>query len=274
MAEALIFDQKSRFDSGLSRAELLPCSRQPVMTMDQAAKLEIFQAQVQNARSLKTALRQVHRCVNDALRSNDEAGVSAFTKTYALLFCSWAEANFSKIIHTPYGFEIDEIEEIQRAKGDGIAAAWKKAVDLGLRHLDAKRGSFQPNTKKKLFEAIDLHVLDPSLFRNKLAHGQWTVALNRKNDAVQAERTKQIAAMDVVQVSSWMRGHELMAEAVEALIESPHKAFMRDWYQYVVELEENIIRSKQRTLQQHKQKLIDKDARTGARAKRLRTDNT
>ena len=39
IAEALIFDQKSRFDSGLSRAGLLPCSRQPGMIMDQAAKL-------------------------------------------------------------------------------------------------------------------------------------------------------------------------------------------------------------------------------------------
>ncbi|WP_189381883.1 hypothetical protein [Gemmobacter nanjingensis] len=238
------------------------------MTMDQAAKLAVFQSQVQNARSLKTALLQVHRCVNEALRSNDQARVSAFTKTYALIFCSWAEANFSKIIHTPYGFEIDEIRQIQEAKGEGIASAWKKAVDLGLRHLDAKRGSFQPNTKKKLFEVIDRHVFDPSLCRNKLAHGQWTVALNRQNDAIQADLTAQIAALDIVRVSSWIRGHELMAEAVEALIESPRKAFMRDWYQYVVELEAAIIAAEQRTLQQHVQKLIAKDVRTGAREKR------
>lgn len=268
MAEALIFDQKSRFDSGLSRAGLLPCSRQPGMIMDQAAKLAVFQAQVLNARSLKTTLRQVHRCVNDALRSNDQARVSAFTKTYALLFCSWAEANFSRIIHTPYGFEIDEIAQIQAAKGEGIAAAWKKAVELGLRHLDAKRGNFQPNTKQKLSEVIELHVFDPSLFRNKLAHGQWSVALNRRNDSVEADRTAQIAALTVVQVSSWIRGHELMAEAVEALIESPRKAFMRDWYQYVVDLEASIIAAEQRTLQEHVQKLLEKDARTGAKAKR------
>ncbi|MDF2232413.1 hypothetical protein P2H44_07580 [Albimonas sp. CAU 1670] len=242
--------------------------------MDQSAKLAIYQAQVQNARSLKTALRQVHRCVNDALRSNDQARISAFTKTYALLFCSWAEANFSKIIHTPYGFEIDEIEQIQRAKKKGIAAAWKKAVDLGLRHLDAKRGSFQPNTKKKLYDIIDLHVFDPSLFRNKLAHGQWSVALNQQNDAIEAERTSQIAAMDVVQISSWIRGHDLLAEAIEALIESPRKAFMRDWHQYVVKLEENIRAVERRTLQQHVQNLLNKDARTGARAKRHNTGHS
>lgn len=59
-----------------------------------------------------------------------------------------------------------------------------------------------------------------------------------------------------------------MSDAVEALIESPRKAFMRDWYQYVVDLEASIIAAEQRTLQQHVQNLLEKDARTGAKAKR------
>ena len=190
MVEALTIGQKSRFDSGLSRAGLSPGFRQPGKSMDQEAKLTVYQAQVENVRSLKVSMRQVHRSVNDALRSNDQACVSTFTKTYALLFCAWAEANFSKVLHTPYGFEVDEIEQVKRAKGNGIAPAWKKAVELGLRHLEAKRGSFRPNARKKLYELIDSHVFDPSLLRNKLAHGQWVVALNRENNALQEDLTK------------------------------------------------------------------------------------
>src|SRR5580698_4066295 len=105
--------------------------------MDHTAKLAIFESQTQNVLSLKTAMRQVHRAINDALRANDGPRSEAFTKIYALLFCAWAEANFSKVLHTPYGLEIDEIEQIQAAKADGITAAWKKCVQLGLRHLDA-----------------------------------------------------------------------------------------------------------------------------------------
>ncbi len=260
--------QESRFDSGLSRSGLVSRSRQPGTIMDQESKLAVFQAQVKNVRSLKISLRQAHRSVNDALRSKDQVRASTFTKVYALLFCSWSEANFSKVIHTPYGFEIDEIVQVQRAKSDGIAAAWKKAVELGLRHLDAKRGSFQPNARRKLRELIDGHVFEPSLLRNKLAHGQWAVALNRKNNAVQDELTKQIDDLNIVRVRSWIKGHEMMADAVETLIESPQKAFIRDWYQYVVDIEEAIVEAEQRTLQQHVQNLMEKEARTGAQEKR------
>ena len=236
--------------------------------MDHAAKLAIFRAQTENVQSLKTAMRQVHRSINDALRANDQPRVGAFTKTYALLFCGWAEANFSKVLHTPYGFEIDEIEQVQAAKTNGIAAAWKKCVQLGLRHLDAKRGSFKPNTQKKLEEIIDRHVFDPSLLRNKLAHGQWVVALNRENVAVQNDLTAKISALDVVAISAWIDGHRLLADLIEHLIESPKKAFMRDWYQYVVDIENEMLESEQRTLKEHIRKLLAKDQATGAKAKR------
>jgi hypothetical protein len=239
--------------------------------MDHTAKLAVFQSQTENVQSLKTAMRQVHRSVNDALRANDQPRVEAFTKIYALLFCAWAEANFSKVLHTPYGLEIDEIEQIQAAKAGGIAAAWKKCVQLGLRHLDVKSGSFKPNAQQKLEEIIDAHVFDPSLLRNKLAHGQWVIALNRDSDAIQNDLTAKIRALDVVAISAWLDGHRLLAELVEHLIESPKKAFIRDWYQYVIDIESQILASEQRTLQEHIKRLRAKDQATGATAKRRGT---
>ena len=238
--------------------------------MDQTAKLAVFQAQVKNVQSLKTAMRHVHRSINDALRANDVPRVEAFSKIYAVLFCAWAEANFSKVLHTPHGFGIDEIAQVQAAKADGIAAAWKKCVQLGLTHLDAKRGSFKPNAQQKLEELIDAHVFDPSLLRNKLAHGQWVIALNRDNVAVQNDLTSKIAALDVVKIGALIEGHRLLADVVEQLIESPKKAFMRDWYQYVVEIEKQMLESENRTLAEHVTRLLAKDRTTGAKAKRSR----
>lgn len=239
--------------------------------MDQNARLAIFQAQVTNVRSLLAAMRQVHRSVNTALRANDQPAARAFTKIYALLFCAWAEANFSKVIHTPHGLDLDEIAQVQAAKDAGIGPAWKKCVELGLRHLDVKRGSFKPNARKKLEEAIDAHVFDPSVLRNKLAHGQWIIALNRDNDAVQGELTKTIEDLDVVKISGWLACHELLAGLVEHLIESPKKAFMRDWHEYVINLEERMSEAELMTLADHVARLRGKDARTHAREKRRGT---
>lgn len=267
MVEALVLPE-SRFDSGPSRADASRRLSRARRSMDQVAKLAVYQAQVTNVRALLTAMRQAQRSINSALRANNQPNVEAFTKVYALLFCAWTEANFSKVLHTPHGFDLDEIAQVQAAKENGIAAAWKKSVALGVRHLDATRGSFKPNAVKKLETIIDSHVFDPSLLRNKLAHGQWVIALNRENDALQAELTNQIRDLDVVKIDAWITCHKVLANAVETLIESPQKAFMRDWYAYVVEIDNAIESAEGRTLQEHVARLLDKDRRTNAKARR------
>lgn len=237
--------------------------------MDQAQRLAIFEAQTQNVRGLNSAMKQVHRSINAALRSDQKATAEALTKVYALLFCGWAEANFSKIIHTPYGFELDEIAQIkQRAVDDGrmvkrsVGEAWRKSVELGLRHLDAqKRGNFQPNAKKKLFEAIDAHVFDPSVLRNKLAHGQWVIALNHTNESLQQDITDKISNLTIVDLMAWVQAHQLLAHMVESLIESPKKTFMRDWYSYVVEIETRMQAAEQRKLAEHINRLKSKSTK-------------
>lgn len=236
--------------------------------MDNATKLVIYQAQVQNVRSVQTALKHVHRLINSSLRQNDRAQTEHLTKIYALMFCTWAEANFLKVIHTPHGLELYELEQIKASKRANIVAGWKKAIELGLRHLNTNRGSFKPNVRKKLEELVDSHVFDPSLLRNKLAHGQWTVALNRANDAVHADLTAKIGSLDVVKISGWLEVHRLLAELVETLLESPRKAFMRDWYEYAVELGVKMDDAELRTIADHIAILRAKDARTGAVMKR------
>jgi hypothetical protein len=239
----------------------LPVLDSPGLQMDQAARLVVFRAQVTNVRSLQTAMREVHRSINAALRLRHEPTVRAFTKVYALLFCAWAEAIFSKVLHTPYGLDLDEIAQVQAAKDKGVREAWKTCVRLGLRHLDAQRSNFTPNAQQKLETTIDVHVYDPSVLRNKLAHGQWEIALNRDNDAVQEEYTTKLEELDVVKISAWIEGHKLLARAVENLIESPKKAFMRDWYHFVVSIEDQIITAERRTLKEHVAKLAVKRKR-------------
>jgi hypothetical protein len=235
--------------------------------MDNAAKLVVYQAQVQNVRSVQVALKQISRLINCSLRHNDSTQTEHLTKIYALMFCTWAEANFLKVIHTPHGLELDELEQIKASKRTSIVSGWKKAIELGLRHLDANRGSFKPNARKKLEELVDSHVFDPSLLRNKLAHGQWLVALNRDNDAVNAKLTAEIGSLDVVKIASWIEIHRLLSGVVETLLESPKKAFVRDWYEYAVELGDKMDDAELRTLADHVAILKTKDARSGAASK-------
>jgi hypothetical protein len=75
--------------------------------MDNAPKLAVFQAQVENLRASESSIRHVRRGINTALRGNDLPVSISFTKLYAVMFCAWAEAIFLKLVRTPHGFDFD-----------------------------------------------------------------------------------------------------------------------------------------------------------------------
>jgi hypothetical protein len=230
--------------------------------MNHEQALEIFKAQTKNAAALKSSMRHVHKSINSFLRDGKSSEAISFTKIYALLFCSWAEANFSKLIHTPYGFAPQEIAQIQATKSDGIKLAWKKAVELGLQKLDARRGSFRPNARQKLERLIESYVFEPSIIRNKLAHGQWLIALNRDNTDINREITNDINSIDIIKIDFWIKSHELLSNAMENMIESPKKFFIIDWYQFTIRLEEQIQSAGSRSIATHVQILKAKPRRT------------
>lgn len=70
-------------------------------------------------------------------------------------------------------------------------------------------------------------------FRNKVAHGQWIVALNRENTAVNTKMTTELGELDTVVIWIWYRVHQHLSSIVEALIESPDRAFHRDYWQEI-----------------------------------------
>jgi hypothetical protein len=85
---------------------------------------------------------------------------------------------------------------------------------------------------------------------------------------VQTDLTNLLSRLDIVTISGWLKTHELLAGLVESLVESPNKAFMRDWYVEVERLETEIVAARNRTLADHVAILNAKDTRTGADAKR------
>jgi len=220
---------------------------------------KIYQAQVNNVRALLASSKHLRKSINYALRKNDSATAETLTKLYALLFTSFAEANFSKIIHTPYGFNPREIKQIKKACKRSVSSGWMKCLELSAKHLKAKKSNFQPNAKLKLKTLIRSNILDPSILRNKLAHGQWKIALNRENESIQQPLTHKIASLDIVTIDGWMNIHRRLADVMECLIESPNKAFMGDWYEFVSDVENEIVAINSRTLEEHIKRLRSKE---------------
>lgn len=191
--------------------------------------LRVFKAQCVNTQSLETAERVLRKQINQSIRKRDTASVASLTKVHALLFAAWSEALFSKLIHTPYGFSLTEIEQIidtnQRL---GLERAWIKCIQLGLRKVKSGRSNYIPNWDKRFARLVDTIIADPRQIRNKIAHGQWVSALNRDNNDLNELVTYRIAALDDIEVRRWFLQFSLLAQMVESLIESPNRAFHRD----------------------------------------------
>lgn len=215
--------------------------------MNNAEKLVVYQTQTRNVKALSKAWKHINILVNNAIRRHDHFSVQTLTKTLILVFSAWAEANFSKLIHTPYGFTNTEILQIKSEyKSDGMEAGWSKCLELALRKVskNGQRSSFVPNVRQRLKRIIKEYVIDPRGIRNKIAHGQWEIALNGNNDKINIDISTKIQELDPVVIKVWYEIFRYLSEIIECLIESPNRAFHRDYWVIVNELEEYIDKTR------------------------------
>lgn len=224
--------------------------------MDRAIQLKIFNAQTANVRELQKAWKHLNRAINHDLKNDQIESAKLKTKLLALVFSAWSEANFLKLIHTPYGFEINEIEQIKEIAKSDIVAGWKKCLELGLRKISNRgRSNYIPNIRREVEKIIDKYIKRPRLLRNKIAHGQWVEALNARNDNTNPDISSQIASLDVVTLMKWKLAYEQLSKIIELLIESPDKAFHRDYWECVDSIKSKIEKCEQWSLEEKIKKL-------------------
>lgn len=206
--------------------------------MDEASRLLIFKAQTENVRALKKVRKQINRTINRELRRGDQQAVDIATKLLALAFTAWVECLFSKLIHTPYGFTLDEIEQIKNFQRDnGLGNAWLFCLDIGLQHVNRKgKSNYLPNIRQAVSRIIEKYIVEPSIVRNKIAHGQWRIALNRDNTTENRDITIQLRDLNTITVNNWYEVSIRLAAIIESLIESPQRAFHKDYWIQIAEI--------------------------------------
>jgi hypothetical protein len=229
--------------------------------MEGNTRVQIFRAQTTNVRELQKAWTQVNRQINSFLLKRNDSAVEVNTKLLALVYCAFAEAVFSKLLHTPHGFDLAQIDQIKSiVHKQGIKSGWQKCAELGMREVESRRSNHGHNVLKKLSALIEQFIFDPSLERNKLAHGQWRIALNRDNSAVNTDLTKEIEALNAVELHRRKQALEKLAAILEDIIESPNKTHHRDYWCHLVELEEEQRLMSRWTLETKTAQLLEKQS--------------
>lgn len=239
-----------RFRAGKRHSHVGAFCRPEIKEMDRQTQLEIFRAQTENVRGLEKAWKHLLRTINKELVSDNLVSAAIHTKLLSLVFCAWSEANFQKVIHTPHCLELDEINQIKAIASKDIVNGWLKCLDLGLNRVSkTPKSSYIPNIKQSVVRIIHNYVHEPRLLRNKIAHGQWVIALNRDNDAKNEELTKQVNEIDVVKLSIWKAAYCGLSNIIECLIESPDRAFHRDYWVEVTNVNKHLRETENWTLE-------------------------
>jgi hypothetical protein len=206
--------------------------------MNEDDKLDIFNAQTINVRYLEKVWKYLKREINNAYLQENKIAIDINTKLLIQVYCAYAEAIFSKTLHTPYGLQLDEIKQIKKtAKDNGITNGWKKCFEIAISKIDGTSGSHKPNIKKKFNLLIDNYLYEPHLLRNKIAHGQWIKAINSKNTKTNSIVSSKLELITILDLDRFKEALKSIYKILEDIIESPNKAHRKFYWEYIIEFE-------------------------------------
>ena len=203
---------------------------------------EVYDACVVDVNELKSKRKILNKLINEAIRNNKNDALDTLTKLYALLYSSYAEISFLKLIHTPDGFSNEEIRVI--LKETNLTEKWHKCFELAMKKISNEDNKGEiANKRKKLQNILREYIIQPSKIRNKIAHGQWKKCLNSENEKINQEITSAILELDCVKIDILFSVYDMFQQCIVDLIKSPRTHY-RDYYSQIVKLEAFVEKTK------------------------------
>lgn len=227
---------------------------------------DLYVAQSENVRALSSAISGIIKDINHQIRKSDEYQISIKTKLLALAYSAWSEAQFVQIFYTPHGFLYSELLKIDRVRNkSGISKAWKYMLALALKKVgDESRNRDLAGRLRTLIRLVDQYIEGPATIRNKIAHGQWIIALNSHNTKENPDLTRELASLDPVLIERMVKVHGFLGAIVRDLVQSPRSGFHNYYWTNIVNLENYLKKTKNWDLTSKRVRLIRKPIARGA----------
>ncbi|MDX8123095.1 hypothetical protein SKZ59_15030 [Janthinobacterium sp. GMG2] len=200
---------------------------------------DLYMLQSTNVRALGATLNSVSKDINFCIKKNDDFQVSLKTKILALIYSAWSEAQFLQITCTPSGFTFAEIDAIKAKKErNGIAKGWDLMLNFAMGKVGDETQQIGLRQRlEKLLELVAKYIEEPSIIRNKIAHGQWVHALNGKNTKENPQLTAELQSLDPVEVLKMVEVHKYLGFIVRDLVQSPKEGFDKNYTKNIEDLE-------------------------------------
>lgn len=208
----------------------------------------IFSVQTDNVRALEKAWEQGNRLLNESLRNQSEDAISIQTKLMALLFSSYTEAIFSKLIHTPNALTQVEINALKSKFKTNSYLGWVECLKVIVNKITGKDQSYKDKVIGDVTTLLTNYIKEPSEVRNRMAHGQWVTALNTDNTKINNDLSNKIRMLDIIVLTRYKKSFTLLSQIIEDLVESPNKAHINTYQQKINEFNQEQIKMASWTL--------------------------
>lgn len=218
----------------------------------------IFSIQTENVRELEKSWEQGNRLVNESLRVRDEAATAIQTKLMALLFSAYTEAIFSKLIHTPHALTKSEIKTLKAVFKKNAYSGWVECLHIVVKKITTKDQIHKDQVILVIDRLLENYIKEPSEVRNRMAHGQWIVALNSKNTQENHFITTRIKDLNIITLTKYKKSFTLISLIIEDLIESPDKAHVNTYQDKIDKFSQEQAKMASWTLQGRIKKLKTK----------------
>lgn len=218
----------------------------------------VFSIQTENVRELDKSWEQGNRLINESLRTRDQATTTIQTKLMALLFSAYTEAIFSKLIHTPHALTKVEIDLLKVEFKKNSYLGWIACLNIIVDKITTKDQAYKDKVILLMNGLLENYIKEPSEVRNRMAHGQWVIALNSKNTQENNKITIRIEALDIIILTKYKKSFTLVSSIIEDLIESPDKAHVNTYQKKIDKFNHEQTKMSSWTLQGRIQKLKQK----------------
>ncbi|WP_298145871.1 hypothetical protein [Flavobacterium sp.] len=155
--------------------------------------------------------------LNSQYKNDKIQQLETFSKYLLLTYCTWSEASFIKLKHTPHGLALND--RFQNY-GRNIETKWKTLIDKIIDKIPNIYSGDISQMKSELKQISEDYIVNNSYIRNKIAHGQWDEALNSNNDDINIVSSQDMSFVDVVKIDSTFEIHHLFLEILENISES------------------------------------------------------
>ncbi len=225
----------------------------------------MFNHQSSNVQELRQAIEFLIKDIHESNRKNRPYDVKRKIKLLAMTYSAWSEAQFIQIIYTPDAFTTEELNNL--LKDSGIFNRWKQLLKYSFNKikkfnkdeckkkvLELKQNFLfhkisesnecysQKNIKliekkRKITQYLEEYIDKQSMIRNKIAHGQWKVALDTDNTDKNDDLTEQLDNLNIFSIKKEFKVHTILGKIIRDLIQSPYKSFDDKYEKYINEIE-------------------------------------